>query len=207
MDRSRGRFSLFTILSLGVIVLGIGFIAWAMINILSQPDYSISPEYLQEVITAAESEHNTVASVSEKPLYPIIADENDRIGILTIPALMLELPIFNGTSSAVLKKGVGHLSTTVLPGEEGNSVLSGHRDTVFKRLNELKIGDQLIVRTQAGTFIYEISRTRIVAKDDKTVTMPTNHAVLTITTCYPFIYIGDAPERYIIIADMKATQN
>jgi len=90
----------------------------------------------------------------------------------------------------------------VLPGEKDNCVLSGHRDTVFAKLGKLKLEDQLIVQKSAGTFTYEIKRIRIVNKDDKTVIVPTNDAVLTLTTCYPFNFIGSAPERYIISADL-----
>jgi len=99
-----------------------------------------------------------------------------------------------------LEKGVGHVTQSVLPGEEDNCVVSGHRDTVFRQIGDLKIGDQLIVETSAGTFTYEVDGTRIVHKDDKTVIVPTDHAVLTMTTCYPFYFIGDAPDRYIISA-------
>ena len=101
-----------------------------------------------------------------------------------------------------LKKGIGHFIQSVLPGEEDNCVLSGHRDTVFTKLGKLKIGDQLIVQTSAGTFTYEIKLIRIVDKDDKTVIVPTDHAVLTLTTCYPFLFIGSAPNRYILSADL-----
>ena len=110
------------------------------------------------------------------------------------------MPILQGTDANELKKGVGHFTQSVLPGEKDNCVLSGHRDTVFRQIGNLKIKDQLIVQTSAGTFTYEVSGTRIVHKDDKTVIVPTDHAVLTITTCYPFNFIGNAPDRYIVSA-------
>ena len=90
----------------------------------------------------------------------------------------------------------------MLPGEEDNCVLSGHRDTVFAKLGKLKIDDQLIVQTSAGTYTYEIKRIRIVDKDDKTVIVPADHAVLTLTTCYQFYFVGSAPDRYILTADL-----
>jgi len=73
---------------------------------------------------------------------------------------------------------------------------------VFTRLGELKKGDRLVVDTAAGRFTYQIRRIRIVDKDDRTVIVPTDHAVLTVTTCYPFRYVGNAPDRYILIADL-----
>jgi len=106
----------------------------------------------------------------------------------------------------MLYHGVGHFTQSVLPGEEDNCVLSGHRDTVFSGLGKMKLGDQLIVQTSAGTFTYEVSGIRIVDKDDRTVIVPTDHAVLTLTTCYPFIFFGDAPQRYIISADIVKSE-
>lgn len=101
---------------------------------------------------------------------------------------------------------MGHFSQSVLPGAKDNCVLSGHRDTVFAELGKLKVGDRLVARTQAGTFTYEISRIRIVDKDDKTVIVPADHAVLTVTTCYPFDYLGSAPDRYVLVADLVTDQ-
>ncbi len=121
---------------------------------------------------------------------------------MTIPALNRKLPIIQGTDVDNLKKGVGHFTQSVLPGEEDNCVLSGHRDTVFRQIGNLKIGELLIVKTSAGTFTYKISGTRIVHKDDKTVIVPTDNAILTMTTCYPFNFIGNAPDRYIISATL-----
>lgn len=97
---------------------------------------------------------------------------------------------------------MGHFIQSVLPGEQDNSVLSGHRDTVFREIGDLLIGDLLIVETSAGIFTYEVTGTRIVDKDDQTVIVPTDHAVLTLTTCYPFRYVGPAPDRYIVSADL-----
>ena len=106
-----------------------------------------------------------------------------------------------------LKKGVGHFNQSVLPGEKDNCVFSGHRETVFRQLGKLKIGDQLIVQTSAGTFTYEVSGTRIVDAEDKTVIVPTDHAVLTLTTCYPFNTPGYFPDRYIVSADLIMSNN
>lgn len=197
--------SLVTVLSLGFIVFGIGFISWAMFNIWSHNNYSVDA-----TTTTADAEPNKLtensttenSTASEKVLYPVYPAEGDNIGSLTIPVLNRKLPIFQGTGANELENGVGHFTQSVLPGEGDNCVLSGHRDTVFTEIGELKIGDQLIVQTTAGSFTYEVTGTRIVKADDKTVIVPIDHAVLTITTCYPFNFIGSAPERYIISADL-----
>ncbi len=128
--------------------------------------------------------------------------KGEKIGELTIPRLNETYPIYEGTSSDILKKGVGHYSRSALPGEANNSILSGHRDTFFKGLEELKKFDELIVKTNAGSFLYKIKKIRIVDDEDQTVITPKPKATLTVTTCYPFYFIGNAPKRYILVADL-----
>ncbi|MDW7616570.1 class D sortase [Peribacillus simplex] len=137
---------------------------------------------------------------TKKELYPVRPKTGEEIGELYIPKLKAKLPIFHGTNEDELEKGVGHFAESVLPGENDNSVLSGHRDTVFRKLGQVGEGDLLIVRTSAGEFTYKINKVRIVDEDDRTVIVPKPRATLTVSTCYPFDYIGSAPERYILVA-------
>ncbi|QED50015.1 class D sortase [Cytobacillus dafuensis] len=128
--------------------------------------------------------------------------KGEAIGILEIPRLNAELPIIEGTGEYELEKGVGHYSGTVLPGQPDQILLSGHRETVFRQLGELEMGDIFQVIMPYGTFSYEITHAQIVEADDSTViksTAPTE--TLTVSTCYPFSYIGDAPYRYVLTAD------
>ena len=106
------------------------------------------------------------------------------------------------TGAKELKKGVGHFVGSVLPGISDNSVLAGHRDSVFRNLGELKLGDLLKVNTDYGTFTYDVHKIRIVTANDRTVIVPTADAVLTLSTCYPFRFIGNAPKRYIVQAGL-----
>ncbi|WP_232331077.1 class D sortase [Thermoactinomyces sp. CICC 10521] len=122
---------------------------------------------------------------------------------LIIPKLKAKMPVIEGTDEDELAVGVGHYAGSVLPGEPDNCVLSGHRDTVFRHVGELKQGDELQVVTSQGTFVYEITRTWVTDPDDRSVIVPLGRAVLTLTTCYPFSYIGPAPKRYIIQAQLK----
>lgn len=220
MDRQRllwGRRCLAVCVCLGALTLGLGLVWWAAMNIAAQSRRSVdvyqSP--LAEAsatgaggvvpagdVPARESESASDTFDVDRGLNADRSDAADAIGSLSMPALDQTLPIFEGTGEDELKRGVGHFSLSVLPGQPDNCVLSGHRDTVFMGLGKLKVGDDLVVRTQAGTFTYEISRIRVVDKDDKTVIVPADHAVLTVTTCYPFNYIGAAPDRYILVADL-----
>ncbi|MDM5329692.1 class D sortase [Neobacillus sp. CF12] len=140
---------------------------------------------------------------TEAKIKPVLGE---KIGVLTIPKLNRSLPIFEGTNSDILKQGVGHFTHSVLPGENNNCVLSGHRDTVFRGLGEVGINDELIVTTDDGEYLYKIRKVRIVDQRDRTVLVPKPKSTLTVTTCYPFSFIGNAPKRYILVADLIAAQ-
>lgn len=135
-------------------------------------------------------------------LYSKRPAKGENFGELIIPKLEAKLPIYHGTDEDELEKGVGHFAGSVLPGEEDNSILSGHRDTVFRKLGDVGVGDLLIVHTTAGEFTYRVKNVRIVDKDDPTVIVPKPKATLTVSTCYPFHFIGASPERYILVADL-----
>jgi sortase A len=195
--------SVVAVLSLGLIVLGIGWIFWALISMRAQfEQFTDATPNSYSAPVSIESNLPSLELASTKILYPEYPVEGENIGSLTIPTLKRKLPIIQGTGAKELKKGVGHFAQSVLPGEVDNCVLSGHRDTVFSQLDNIKIGDQLIIETSAGTFKYEVKGTRIVHADDKTVIVSTDHAVLTLTTCYPFYALGNAPDRYIVSADL-----
>jgi sortase A len=130
----------------------------------------------------------------------------EDIGELIIPKLNARLPIYHGTNEEELEKGVGHYAGSVLPGEPDNCVLAGHRDTVFRKLGEVGKGDLLIVKTVAGEFTYKVRKVRIVDADDRTVIVPKPKATLTVSTCYPFHYIGAAPKRYVLVANLVETR-
>ncbi len=124
------------------------------------------------------------------------------LGLMKIPSIKSSVNIFQGTDSKTLKKGVGHYVRSVMPGVQDNSVISGHRDTVFSNLGKVKIGAYVFIALKNETFLYQVNKIRIVDKDDRTVIVPTDEARLTLSTCYPFRYIGNAPKRYIVIATL-----
>ena len=107
----------------------------------------------------------------------------------------------------MLARGVGHYPTTALPGGNEQILLSGHRGTVFQRLGELQPGDRFIIEMGYGRYEYAMHRATIVAADDTTIIAPQGEEVLTLSTCYPFGYIGSAPDRYIIYAHPIAASN
>ena len=149
---------------------------------------------------------STGKTLKPKTLYQEKPVEGDNIGDLYIPKLEATLPIIHGTDEEELEKGVGHFAGSVLPGEDDNSVLSGHRDTVFRKLGEVGKGDLLVVTTEAGKFTYKVRQVRIVDEDDRTVIVPKPRATLTVSTCYPFDFVGYAPDRYILVADLISSE-
>jgi sortase A len=154
-----------------------------------------------------------VSSVQEMPseghLWLIVPPEErpkqgEHFADLYIPKLNVTFPVIEGTHAGELTQGVGHFMGSVLPGEPDNAVLSGHRDTFFHRIGELQEGDQLHVQTRYATFVYVIDKIWVTHPDDRTVIVPHYKPVLTLTTCYPFSYVGPAPERYIMQSVLQA---
>ncbi len=125
---------------------------------------------------------------------------NDVIGMLEVPKLEAELPIIEGTDEEMLERRVGHYSSTAFPLDDEQILLSGHRDTVFRNFDKLAVGDRFIVMLPYGTFEYEIRSTDIVDKDDTSVIRSMGSEVLVVSTCYPFRYLGNAPDRFIFYA-------
>ncbi|WP_077619705.1 class D sortase [Bacillus sinesaloumensis] len=130
-------------------------------------------------------------------------EKGDTMGVLEVPKLGKSMPIIEGTDEEELEVGVGHYTGTALPTQNDQIVLSGHRDTVFRRFDELEIGDTFVVKLEYGEFTYEIVDTKIVDADDRTIIKSTApNEELVVTTCYPFGYIGNAPDRFIFYAKM-----
>ncbi|MDJ0330488.1 class D sortase [Planococcus sp. S3-L1] len=163
-------------------------------------DFSSKPESL---FVAYSDKHTSKETTHSE--YPETPEIGDLMGELIIPKLEATLPIIHGTDEDELEQGVGHFAQSVMPGENDNSVLSGHRDTVFRELGDVGKGDLLIVETYSGTFTYKVRQVRIVDEDDRTVIVPKPRATLIVSTCYPFDYVGYAPDRYILVADLVSS--
>lgn len=124
----------------------------------------------------------------------------EPLGRLEIPRLGLEVMVAEGTRGSVLRRGAGHLPDTPLPGDTGNVAVAGHRDRHFRPLKDVAPGDEVLLTTPQGTFRYRVEWTRIVAPRDVEVLDPTDQPTLTLVTCYPFYFVGNAPDRFIVRA-------
>lgn len=154
-----------------------------------------SLEEAHQILDAASQRDSETNKVHFDP------EHGETVGLIEIESIEASLPIIEGTDPDDLDRGVGHLTRSAYPGENDQILLSGHRDTVFRRLGEVEIGDKIVIKLPYGEFTYEMVDSTIVDADDRTIirsTAPNEELVL--TTCYPFSYIGDAPERYILYA-------
>jgi sortase A len=131
--------------------------------------------------------------------------ETGAIGLIEIPRLELSVAVLEGDDERTLRMGVGHLRETPLPGRAGNTALAGHRDSWFRPLRHLQVGDDIRLSTSEGTFLYRVQRTLIVEPDDLSVLAQDGSTALTLITCYPFTYIGAAPRRFIVQATRVAS--
>ena len=135
--------------------------------------------------------------------YPPIRP-GDWIARLDAPTVHLAATILEGSDEATLALGAGHIEGTALPGEIGNIGIAGHRDTTFRAVRNLALGDPLIVTAQDRVLEFQITSTTIVDPEDVYVLDATSSTTLTLVTCYPFSFIGHAPKRFIVKARLAA---
>lgn len=132
------------------------------------------------------------------------------LAVLRVPKIHLEVPLFEGTDDPVLNRGVGRIVGTAQVGQTGNMGIAGHRDGFFRGLKDVVLGDALELETTSGTQTYIIDSIKLVTPDDVSVLRNEPNSALTLVTCYPFYFVGSAPQRYIVHASVKSdpkTQN
>lgn len=161
--------------------------------------------------SAIEDFRQQVASVdsamwseSRKEKYSLALEhvgDQRALGVLSIPSIGLEVAIFDGTAPRTLNLGIGRVVTS----NNGNLALAGHRDGFFRGLKDVAVGDVVIIESAAMPEVYEVSEIFVVNPEDVFVLGPTDDPSLTLITCYPFYFVGSAPQRYIVRA--KRTDN
>lgn len=117
---------------------------------------------------------------------------------LTIPRIGFNAIVVEGTTALDLLLGPGHIPETVEPGQAGNAVITGHRDTFFRHLHELQRGDLVSVVRSGRSYEYEVTGKKIVNPEDLSVIRPSTETRLTLITCYPTYYVGPAPNRLVV---------
>jgi len=198
VSRKHVRYLLLDLLSWFAITAGVAVAAFAGFNIWNATRVDGSA-YLPKVQFGIS---DLVSAVTHQVTAP---KEGAYLGTILIPSLGRPINIYEGTTTATLEKGVGHFRQSVMPGVSDNTVLAGHRDTVFSKLGKVKKGELITITTAAGKFDYLVTGTRIVKANDKSVIVPTPTGTLTLSTCYPFFFFGSAPARFIGTAKLLAS--
>lgn len=129
------------------------------------------------------------------------------VAVLSIPDIGLKVPVYENASDLNMNRGVGLIEGTAALNDVGNVGISGHRDGYFRVLKDVKIGHRLMLQTTQGLRRYQVSQTLIVDPDHIEVLDPTEEDVVTLVTCYPFYYIGPAPRRFIVKAQLEETES
>jgi LPXTG-site transpeptidase (sortase) family protein len=126
------------------------------------------------------------------------------IARIAAPAVGVDVVALEGVDAATLELGAGHFPGTALPGEPGNASFAGHRDVEFRGLRRIRPGHEVYVDSGVTTFVYRVTETRIVAPEETSVLADRGGADLTLVTCYPFDWVGPAPQRFVVYAALGA---
>lgn len=167
--------------------------------------------------TATPTANSPAQAQNSAPLIPKLA-EGTILGRVDIARLNLSAMVREGVDAGVLKVAVGHVPSTALPGQPGNFAIAAHRDTLFRALKDIRLGDLVSFQSPAGTYTYKVVATKIVRPTDVSVLQPNGGGLipptrlvanngqasklLTMITCYPFYYVGSAPKRFIVEAEL-----
>jgi sortase A len=146
-------------------------------------------------------------SIETNPVSIATTDDEAPVALLIIQRLDVEVPVFPGTDPASLNRGVGIVAGSALPGEKGNVAVAGHRDSFFRPLKDIEVGDIIELRSATGKQRYGVSEVFITDPLDVSVLDATIASTLTLITCYPFHYVGFAPDRYIVRALPESNSN
>jgi LPXTG-site transpeptidase (sortase) family protein len=174
-------------LSLALIIFGAGLLLYV--------GSQYGQMYLAQRRLAREWEFQQLEGNRVQPGIPA-----DGLTRLSVPRINLSAVVVEGSSRRALLLGPGHVEGTAEPGGNGNSVITGHRDTFFRHLYELNKGDIVTVQRKGRTYTYKVTAKKIVGPDEVAVMQPSSESRLTLITCYPTYYVGPAPERLVVIS-------
>ena len=217
---SRGlRFIQYGAAIVGVLLVGIWFAAWVHGNVMSRRDLARfetaraarAARVRVEVAPMAEAEVPPGVPVDtslwaegriEEYRESLLHDFGVPLAVMRIRKLEIEVPVLPGTDDLVLNRGVGWILGTAAPGTDGNFAVAGHRDGFFRRLQDIELGDEIEVETLEGSRTYVVDDLTIVDPSNVSVLEERNLPSVTLVTCYPFYFVGSAPQRFIVRASV-----
>ena len=171
-------------------ILALGYVGFSLLD--ARLYQASAKRSLENQIQLEKEPHEIQPKPAIKP--------GDVLGRLDIPRLDLSVVVLQGTSSRMLRRGTGHIESTPLPGEAGNSGIAGHRDTFFRGLKNIRKNDEIQFQTSTELFRFVVDWAKVVAPDDRSVLDPSTGSSLTLVTCYPFYFVGPAPNRFVVRA-------
>jgi sortase A len=179
-----------------IAVLSLGYYSYVSVEAYLYQAYETRE--LDAILKSAPPTPTTLSSpvARRRPALPA----GTTIGRIDIPRLGVSAVVRAGSDARTLRLAVGHIPGTAYPGDPGNVGLAGHRDTFFRKLRDIRPDDVIRIATPDGTYDYRVERTTVVNPRDVWVLDPGEQDALTLVTCYPFSYIGAAPQRFIVRA-------
>jgi len=189
----------------GLLLLGVLCIGASAAVRLEAAHYQRGMQHHLDVLLSRRAAGDTIADANRPAVEGDRDDRSALVGRIEIPRLGLDAVVAEGVDRGTLRRAVGHLPGTALPGAPGRTVLAGHRDTFFRPLEAVRAGDRLRMTTLEGRFDYEVDEVLVVEPDRVDLVAPSAAPTLTLVTCYPFHYIGPAPRRFIVNARLSAT--
>jgi sortase A len=176
-------------------VLALGYCGFVLLdaNLYQANQARLFQQELESVRPAVAS----AVSVSNLPVAPAL---RGALGKIEIARIGLAAMVMEGTDGRTLRRAVGHIGGTPLPGQQGNVAIAGHRDTFFRPLRNAQLDDEITLTTLAGSYHYLVDSTEVVLPEDTQVLDNSGDATLTLVTCYPFYFVGPAPKRFIVHA-------
>ena len=154
----------------------------------------------RQLSVVAESKVGLASLPLRDPSQRIAPALGSVLGRLEIGRIGIAAMIVEGTNGRTLRRAVGHVPGTALPGERGNVAITGHRDTFFRALRNIREGDEVTLTTLNGAYHYRIDSMKVVGAEDTEVLNHSDESILTLVTCYPFYFVGPAPKRFIVRA-------
>jgi sortase A len=204
------RWSRYVFFAVGILALG--YVGFVLVDArLFQADQSRRFQQalngLKPPIIGDQPLHGSSISLKPAEADPVRAERLDMagtgdapLGRIEISAIGLAAIIMEGTDARTLRRAVGHIPGTPLPGQQGNVAITGHRDTFFRPLLNIRKDDEIRLTTLSGSYRYLVDSIKVVEPEDTEVLDNSDDAILTLVTCYPFYFVGPAPKRFIVRA-------
>ena len=195
------------------LALGVALLAYVGYSVLDTKLFQLYENWrFDRAVNASRRAH-----IVEQPDVPLTMDsspgevprttvtDGSVLGRIEIRRIGVAVIVMEGTDRRTLQRAVGHIAGTSLPGQPGNVAIAGHRDTFFRELQNIRLGDDITLTTLEGSFVYEVDSMKVIAAENTAVLNNSAGSDLTLVTCYPFYFVGPAPRRFVVHARAKVS--